>query len=258
MQDKNRLICEDQLQPVFELRWFRQTDKDLDYQRQCERVGYQVKFIPLPPGLESLAQRYQIRAFKKKESPQLAGFFAYCPHCQTGITIQLYKHNLSSQEDILEILMSMDCHGDARVWEIQDFRFALPGKKDSLWQLERYSFAPALTHLQFTRGPLGLHICRIAASEERLAEQGIDEILEVLCDRKGLQVEEGEGGLRGWHAPSIFQQITLRSQRKKPFIESRIRHLPEKNRILVCMLESKKPIEVSLVQQIWQSYDIVL
>ena len=152
--------------------------------------------------------------------------------------------------------LSCQCAQDEpELWALQDFQLQLP----SDYSLIDYSFVPGLTRISFRAPHCILHTCKLGPADARLANQPLEEILRSLADIPDLPVQFGDDGkfCRGYRAPAIGRQLTLRFKRKKPFVQAEIHHDTANNRLLAIVLESLRPIPVETSQSICNNYEII-
>lgn len=257
VQNQCHLICERNLQPLFELRWQADCKKQPDYKKECEKIGCTLRIDRIPNGLEPLRKDYQITPYGIKGDKKTAGFFAYSSKCSTLIQVTLNSNKAEEYKLIFSSLSTLQCHRKEQTrtpLSIQDFSLMLPEGKNCM---QSYKFLPGLSRIHITSDHHQLHICRLASAEDRLKNQSAEELLKTLCGAEDMVTEGGEGLYYGHRTPSIPQQIVFRMKRKRPFIKAAILHIKEKNRLLILFIESKKPIEQNYFDNIWSSYDLL-
>lgn len=257
VQAHHHLICENDLQPLFEIRWQADCKIEPNYNKECERLGCIIKTDRIPDELLSLEPNHKITAYGIKGQKRLAGLFCYCSVCSTLIHINISCKKAADFKEIFKTISSLQCHLDNEqdaLLSIQDFTLQLPESKTSM---QSYKFQPGLSRIHLNSGDNSVHICRLASANKRLQNQSLQELLQTLCGIDDLLIEGNEELYYTHRSPSIMQQIVLRMKRKKPFVRAAIRHIKDKDRLLTLLMESKKPIDQQHFDNIWNSYDIL-
>ncbi len=257
VQAPHHLICERNLQPLFEIRWQPDCKVEPDYNKECARFGCTLRVDNISEELATLKTSYKLTPYGVKGQKKLAGLFCYCSVCSTLIHIHIGCKKSDFLKDILQCISSLQCHTadeQGGLLSIQDFSLDLPDPKASM---QSYKFQAGLSRIHLTSGDNNIHICRLASAEKRLQSQSLQKLLQTLCGIEDLLIE-GDGELYyTQRTPSIWQQIVLRMKRKKPFVKAAIRHIKNKDRLLTLLMESKKPIDQQEFDHIWNSYDIL-
>ena len=261
VQQNNHLICEENLHPLFEIRWQRNQQGEIKYKDACAHLGYQI----CPPAivknahyLQPLSTRFKVTAYAKDGETKIAGIFCYCEQCHTLLHIHIPDTRVQAGR-IFHHLKSLRCHVESDVstlWSLQDFTLSMPPQLGA-WQLENFSFASGLSRIQLRQESLQLHICRLARAEQRLHNSSLPEVLQTLAGTTELSVTGTETECFAHRTPSIPRQILLRLQRNKSFITSGVRYIEKRDRILALVAESNKPIPHALFNTIWQNYDLL-
>jgi hypothetical protein len=217
--------------------------------------------VPLPPSLQSLDRNYQTVGLSWLPDGQLSGLIAVCPVCGILVFCRFFPHKSITADELVGRLDTIQCHATDATnatltsWNIQDLALRLPAP----FRLIDYTFAAGLTRLSFCNEPLHLQTCRLAQAAERLTLNNLEDILRTLHGRKDTHCHTTSDGLacECWCSPSITRQAIIRLGRKKPFLWSRIWHLPDKDRLLAIILESTRPIPADTSCLICEHYEIV-
>ena len=261
VQQNNHLICEENLHPLFEIRWQRNQRGEIKYKDACDHLGYQLcppSIVKKKQYIQQLSTHFKVTAYSKDGNTEIAGLFCYCEQCHTLLHIHIPDAKVEP-ERIFHHLRSLRCHSendDSTLWSLQDFRLSLEPQL-GIWQLKNFSFAAGLSRIQLGQDALQLHICRLARAEQRLHHSSLPELLQTLAGTAELSFTGAEDECFAQRTPSIPRQILLRLQRNKSFISSGVRYIKGRDRILALVAESNKPISPTLFNTIWQNYDLL-
>lgn len=257
----NHLIFENDFEPVLQIKWKNVgpvteqnwSKKSNEWWQLLELTS---KEEPLPQPLHPLKDNFSyVRYFRGKEEMESGGI-CYCGRCQTLIVFQLLSTADNVRDKAAQLLCSLTCHGsDTTLWKIQDFSFTPPGNL----HLIDYSFKAGLSRLSFTSTHYFLQICRLAQAKERLASESLETILLTLAGTLELTPETSEDSLtcRASRSPGIAKQVLLRLRKEKPFLEARLWHVPEHNRLLATLVSSKRPITDSDILNCYEHFEII-
>lgn len=255
------LIFEDDFKPVFQLRWKNigalspaqwHEKSDLWWQQ----LGVTSGAVKLPTALEPLLGKFtNIRYFSGKQ-PGANGGICYCGHCQTLLIFQHLGAENSIRQKTAKVLSTVFCHGfNHKLWQIQDFTFTAPPQ----YNLTDYTFKAGLTRLSFSADNFRLQLCRLAQAAGRLNAQSLEDILFTLTDTRELQLElsSDKKTCRGTRCPSLTKQILFRLKKETPFIDSRLWLVEEHDRLLACVVSSRRPLPTSVLSSCYESFKIV-
>jgi len=258
----NHLIFEEDFSPTLEIRWQKnQKKKGSQSQSIFKRIKKTVTALhemDLPLEWSFLKVRYDVTCYGKLDHRHFNTGVCVCKQCQSLLLFQLSSQNKKLEPLLINCMKSLSCQcasNEPEFWALQDFQLQLP----SGYSLIDYSFAPGLTRISFRSPHCILHTCKLGPADTRLANQPLEEILRGLADIPDLPVQHSENGklCKGYRAPAIGRQLTLRFKRKKPFIRAEIRHIMTSNRLLAIVLESVRPIPVETSQSICNNYEII-
>ena len=257
----NHLIFEDDFKPVFQLRWKNigalspaqwQKKSDLWWQQLDNASGA----AKLPKELEPLTDTFTNIRYYSGKQPGANGGLLYCDNCQTLLIFQHLDTEDSTRQKTAKVLSTVSCHGCSdNLWRIQDFAFTAPPE----YSLTDYTFKAGLTRLSFSGDNCKLQICRLAQAESRLSAQSLLNILYTLADTRELQLEysSDQTVCRGTRSPSITKQILFRLKRETPFIDSRLWLVKDHDRLLACVLSSKRPLPANALSSCYESFKII-
>ena len=258
----NHLIFEEDFAPVLEIRWQkvrkRRGNQSLSILKRIKKTVTALHELTLPSEWSFLKDRYDVTCYGESDHLPFNTGVCICKQCQSLLLFQLSNRKKRTEPPLIKCMKSLSCQcapDETNFWALQDFQLQLP----SGYSLIDYSFAPGLTRISF-RGPhCILHTCKLGPADARLAIQPLDEILRSLADVPDLPVQFGDDGkfCKGYRAPAIGRQLTLRFKRKKPFIRAEISHIITSNRLLAIVLESLRPIPVETSQSICSNYEII-
>lgn len=260
--EDNHLIFEEDFSPVLEIRWQkvrkRRGRQSPSIFRRIKKTVTALHELTLPSEWSFLEDRYNVTCYGELGHLSFNTGVCICKQCQSLLLFQLSNQKKGNESLLVNCMKSLSCQctpDEPEFWAFQDFQLQLP----SGYSLIDYSIAPGLTRISF-RGPhCILHTCKLGPADARLANQPIEEILRSLADIPDLQVHFGDDGkiCKGYRAPAIGRQLTLRFKRKKPFVRAEIRHNITSNRLLAIVLESLRPIPVETSQSICNNYEII-
>ncbi len=258
---KSHLLFENDFQPVLELRWNSQkTPSKSDklskiIQKLQKELDLPITETSTPMYDKNLPKEFSKTWLTWHADKTISGVILQCHHCGTTLLIRFYHPDNTSQKEIISTLSGIICHRDTipfTTWAIQDFQIEIP----SSYQLENFNLAAGYTNLSFYHDGSTLHICRIAAAQERLLRKPIEEILTTLLTLDQPNFKVGEEAIEYTRNPSIFRQILMRLKRKKPFCWAKLWHYSECDRLLGVIIESIRPVDVEKILKISHSYVI--
>jgi len=256
------LIFEEDFSPLLEIRWQKMAKKR---NRRAKAIFKRIRQADetlqertIPPEFSFLEANFHVTCYGRLENLLFDTCVCICRHCQTILLLKLSNEKKSIVSVLVDSLKSVSCPcktAEQNFWSIQDFQFLLP----SDYSLTDYSLAAGLTRISFHSARTVLHTCKLAPADSRLNDQPLEQILRSLVDIPDLQVQLSDERqvCEGHRAPTIGKQITLRLQRKKPFIWSRIRHDTKNNRLLAVVIESIQPISPETGPFISNHYEII-
>ncbi len=261
---KNHLLFESDFQPVFELRWDSSSTQTTEKRiakivmKLQKELELPIAEVPFPSewqdGLDGYAQTW----LSWRVDKQVTGAVLLCKKCGTLLLLRFFHSGNAQKSSPVEMLTTFHCHNDKghdTPWSIQDFKLLLPDP----FKLLHYNIAAGFTRLSFSSPGAILHVCRIAPARERLKGQELQNILKTLLDTPDLEenVEILPNTVEYHSSPSIFSQIIVRLRRQKPFCWARIWHCEESDRLLAVIMESIRPINISTVHAICETYEIL-
>jgi len=259
---QNHLIFEKDFAPLLEIRWQkakkRNNPKSKAILKRIKKADSALHQKKLPVEWSFIKDNYHVTCYGRLHGlPFDTGVFV-CKHCQTILLLKLSNQSENSAQLLKNCLKTISCHqadNEPELWSLQDFQLWLP----SSYSLIDYSLAAGLSRISFNHKKIILHTCKLAPADTRLTSQPLEEILTSLTDIPNLQVQIScEGKIcDGWRTPTIPRQVALRFQRKKPFVQAKIRHDISNNRLLAVVLESIRPIPSETSQTISDNYEIV-
>ena len=261
------LILEDEAGPVMEVKWG-PVKGTFSHRTHLKRLGalqsrrnkISVAEWILPPPWEAVLTDFEAGGFLW-QSPAASGRGAilFCAVCRTATLIQFFGDSSVKRERVfLAVLRSFRDHSkDGWLpWSIFDIRATLP----QALQLERFRFEAGKFELAFTAGRNHIFLHRWAPAAALLAGRDLisfaGTIPEFAAGRprpltvNNCKVVEWEvmPGNNWWQKLGRFK-IT------SSFFFFRLWYLEEQNRILGIRAESKYPVDIQLVRQIYEHYE---
>jgi len=259
---QNHLIFEKDFTPLLEIRWQKTGKKNnpnsKSILRRIQKADGKLHKKKLPSEWSFLGDNYHVTCYGKLENLPFDTGVSVCKHCQTILLFKLSNQTKESAQLLKNCLKTISCHtaaGEPVLWSLQDFQLRLPQR----YTLIDYSLVAGLSRISFSHQKIVLHTCKLAPADTRLTSQPLEEILRSLTGIPDLQVKiRNEGKIcDGWRTPTIARQVAIRFQRKKPFVQAKIRHDISSNRLLAVVLESIRPIPPETGQIISDNYEIV-
>ena len=259
---RNHLIFEKDFTPLMEVRWQKAVKKNNPNSKailkRIQKADGTLHKKKLPPGWSFLEDNYHVTCYGRLQHLPFDTGVSVCKHCQTILLFKLSNQTEESAQLLKNCLRTISCHkaeGERELWALQDFQLWLPQR----YSLIDYSLVAGLSRISFSHKRIILHTCKLAPADSRLTSQPLEEILRSLTDIPNLQVQISDESkiCDGWRTPTIGRQIALRFQRKKPFVQAKIRHDISSNRLLAVVLESIRPIPPQTSQIISDNYEIV-
>lgn len=189
------------------------------------------------------------------------GAVLFCPVCRTGTLIQFLRDSSVERENILmAVLKSYQDHGKkGRVfWSIFDIRVTLP----STLHLLRFRFDIGKFELVFSTKRQTIHLHRWAPAAALLGGRDLISFTKTIPEfAEGhphtltfgdcKAIEWSKVPSRGW-----WQKMS-RFNVKPSFFWFRLWHLEKRNRILSVRSESKRPLDMELLNQICADYESI-
>ncbi len=256
---RNHILFESDFQPVLELRWDSSSNQTTEkriakiVKKLQKELELPIAEVPFPSAWKDGLEGYEQTWLSWRDDKLVTGAVLLCEKCGTLLLLRFFHTDNSP----LEMLTTLHCHvdkGNVTPWSIQDFKLSLPKP----FSLLHYNLAAGFTRLSFSAPRAILHVCRIAPARERLKRQKLQNILKTLLGVPDL--DENADILRHtveyYRSPSIFSQIIIRLRRQKPFCWARIWHCEDSDRLLAVIMESIRPIDVSTVHAICETYEI--
>ncbi len=259
---QNHLIFEKDFTPLLEIRWQKAVKKNASRSKailkRIQKADNTLHKKKLPPEWSFLKDNYNVTCYGRLQNLPFETGVCVCKHCQTILLFKLTNQTKESAQLLKNCLKTISCHrvaDEMELWSLQDFQLWLPPD----YSLIDYSLVPGLTRISFSHKKIILHTCKLAPADTRLASQPLGEILRSLTGIPSLQVQTSSEDkvCDGWRTPTIPKQISLRFQRKKPFVQAKIRHDIASNRLLAVVLESIRPIPSETSQTISDNYEII-
>ncbi len=261
---EHHLLFEIDFQPILEIRWDSSSKnrKNLKIEKIIQRMekefGRQVATVQLPNAILNNHVKYETTWLSWQDDHRLSGAILRCRSCNTLFLIRFLSNHTTQRDTAFSVISSLDCHasnGNGSVWSIQDLRIIIP--KSHL--LQNYNLAPGLTRLTFSSPGNLLHICRIAPARERLKKQKLTVILKTLLNKQIIEnyTVKKEHTIEIQHHPTIFSQIIIRLRRQKPFCWARLWHNVERDRLQGVIMESIRPIDTEILQEVCENYAIL-
>ena len=155
-----------------------------------------------------------------------------------------------------DVLSTLTCHDEPNtLWQVQDFALTTP----ATYTLTDYTFKAGLTRLSFEIDNCNLQVCRLAQASHRLQSQSLEELLFSLTGTRQLDtgISPDQKECIGTRSPSVTKQILFRLKKEKPFIEAKIKLVPENDRILACVAASTRPISLDDVYSCYETFKII-
>jgi hypothetical protein len=261
------LILEDEAGPVLEVKWapvkgsfsHRAHLKRL-YASQPRNIkaGIAEWFLP-PPWQKALAD-YEARGFLwQTENSGARGAILFCPVCRVATLIQFLGESTADHErEILAILGSFRDHrGDGMTsWQVFDLLLKLP----AALKLSHFRFNPGKYELSFSDGRQSVRLFRWAPAAAILGGGDLMWFCGTVPDfsvgRPKLLTVDGYAAVEGSAAPAgAWRNAISRLKIKPSFFWFRLWHLQDKNRLLGLRAESKRSLDVELLQQICKDYE---
>lgn len=247
VQGLEHLVFEQDLQPLFELRWYAVKSKP-NFQKECAKNGLNIKEIKAPAIFADL--KHDLFCYRQKNDCNLSGCFIYLKKHNYIVHCHLTTTNPKRQLIILKNLLSLKLKNND-TWTIQNFAFNINNK----WHLDNYSFLPGLTRLQFSYKKTKIHLCRLTEAKKRLTNSSEEDLLRELAGSPKMGIYNNDHKeFYGYSTPNIFKQLVIRLKRKMPFIEAQLK--TDNNIIQALVIESISPINTEESKKIWQSYVI--
>ena len=264
--DPRHLILEDEAQPVMEVKWglvkgnfsHKAHLKRLAASQSRKLKGRIAEWF-LPPPWEKALAGYAASGFLwQAETASGRGAILYCQACRTATLIQFFgESSVKYEKVLLTVLRSFQDHRqDGRIlWSIFDIKAKLP---DSL-RLLRYRFETGKYELVFTDGMQNIHLQRWAPAAAILGGRDL-----VWFSRTIPEFAAGQGPLSSDETKAVewsitpagrWRRIIGRLKVKPSYFWFRLWHLENKNRILSVRAESKRPLDLRLLNQICAGYD---
>ena len=257
----HHLIFEEDFNPVFQIRWkkigalnpLKWKEKSDQWWQQ---LGVTSQEIQLPLGLTNLTDKFAQTRYYRGKQPMASGGLCYCSHCQTLFFFQQLNSKSGMWKKTSEVLSTLTCHGVPNtLWQIQDFSLTTP----TTYTLTDYTFKTGLTRLSFEGGNYNMQICRLAQASHRLNSQSLENLLFTLVGTRQLKLQLSPDQLEctGTRSPSVTKQILFRMKKEKPFVETKIWEVPERDRILACVASSTRPISPDEVCLCYETLKII-
>ena len=263
----HHLILEDETGPVMEIKWgaVKGTFSHRAHLKrlaalQSRRNQITVAEWILPPPWERALADFEAGGFLW-QSPAASGRGAilFCTVCRTATLIQFFGDSTVDREKIfLKILRSLRDHSQDGwlAWSIFDIRATLP----QALQLHRFRFEAGKFELAFTAGWGHIYLHRWAPAAALLAGGDLKAFA-------GSVPEFARGTPRPatlnncqavqWEvrAANSWRRILERLRRKPSFFFYCLWYLEKQNRILGVRAESRGPVDMQLVRQIYEHYE---
>ena len=265
--DPRHLVLEDDAQPVMEVKWgsvkgnfsHKAHLKRLAASQSRKLKGRIAEWF-LPPPWEKALAGYAASGFLwQAESASGRGAILFCQACRTATLIQFFgESSVKYEKVLLTVLRSFQDHRqDGRIlWSIFDIKAKLP---DSL-RLVRHRFETGKYELVFTDGMQNIHLQRWAPAAAILGGRDL-----VWFSRTIPEFAVGQGPLSSADETNVvewsispadrWRRMIGRLKVKPSFFWFRLWHLENKNRILSVRAESKRPLDLRLLNQICAGYD---
>ncbi len=259
---RNHLIFEKDFTPLLEIRWQKAVKKNIPKSKsilkRIQKADGTLHKKKIPSEWSFLEDNYHVTCYGRLQYLPFDTGVSVCKHCQTILLFKLSNQTKESAQLLKNCLKTISCHkaeGEPELWSLQDFQLWLPQH----YSLIDYSLVAGLSRISFSHKKIILHTCKLAPADTRLSNQPLEEILRSLTDIPDLQIKISSDGwiCDGWRTPTIARQVAIRFQRKKPFVQAKIRHDVSRNRLLAVVLESIKPIPPQTSQVISDNYEIV-
>lgn len=252
------LIFEKDFHPQLQLRWEKAVRSTAiatpdTLTAFVDRLG---KVMAEPPAPWSqLQQTFSHVTCYQRANGTVGGGACICPHCSTVITFQLLADDPAAVNLAVDCFKSLSCHpGQDNLWRVQDLSLITPPS----FVLTDYTFGAGLTRLSFSNRDLLLHTCRIAAADDRLSNQTLQDILLTLANVEELDIFLSDDSVcQGYRQPSIPRQILFRMRREQPFVWAKIWHDSNRNRLLAVVFLANRPIPEETAAMICEHYEIV-
>lgn len=260
------LILENEIGPVMEVKWgavkgafSHRTHLKRLASLQSRRNQISVAEWILPPPWEAALADFEAGGFLW-QSPAASGRGAilFCPVCRTATLIQFFGDSSVKREKVfLSVLKSFCDHSrDGWLpWSLFDIRATLP---QSL-QLEKFRFEAGKFELVFTAGRQHIYLHRWAPAEALLAGRDLISFAGSIPEfARGvplpITVDNCEATEWEIKPGNHWLQKLGRFKITSSFFFFRLWYLEEQNRILGVRAESKHPIDLELVRQIYEHY----
>jgi hypothetical protein len=256
------LIFEKDFQPLAEIRW---EDGSKYHERNFSTVLKKFKRQSGTRIYNGKPQKqwlpfgniFKTLCYTSTDDQTIDGGVWFCLKSKTLILFQLFPAKSEKKTAVLSCLstLSFQDRKQETMWRIQDFSLVTP----PLYALSNYTFAPGLTRLSFTVPNVEVQICRLAPADSRLNTQSLNQILQTLTglSKVPAKIVEENDTCKAHRNPAIWQQILLRLRREKPFVDARLWHDRNCNRLLAVVLSSRRPIPADLVETLCQHYEII-
>lgn len=260
VEDSQHLIFEEEFQAVFEIKWKTAAAQETNrlvkssVQQWQKLAAQSLKECSLDEKSRKLFSEFTVSAYSSKDArPKI--IFLYCSKRKLFLMLQFFP--LDGKNHPIRFIASIECGKDEiyeSLWSIQDFRLRIP----CTYTFSGHTMKAGLTTLHFHKRKKALHICRLAPAAMRLKKNTLSEILHSLLS---LNRDTTAGTVSGnevtyERSPTIFQQILLRLQRKKPFLLASLRHDVENDRLLGVIAEDIHPIDQIEFNKIRDRYEI--
>jgi hypothetical protein len=260
------LILEDEAGPVMEVKWgavkgrfSHRTHLKRIASLQSRRNKISVAEWILPPPWETALSDFEAGGFLW-QSPAASGRGAilFCSGCRTATLIQFFGDSSVKREKVfLTVLKSFRDHSrDGWLpWFIFDIRARLP---QSL-RLEKFRFEAGKFELGFTAGRQHIYLHRWAPAAALLEGRNLIAFAGLIPEfARGVPlpttVDNCEAAEWEIKPGNHWLQRLGRFKIPSSFFFFRLWHLEEQNRILGVRAESKHPIDLQLVRQIYEHY----
>lgn len=261
------LIIDDQSGPAMELKWgpvkgtfSHKTHLKRIAALQSRRNRVRVAKWLLPPHWQKALADFENSGFLwQGQTSSGRGAILYCPVCRIAALVQFFRGSSAEREKtLLAVLRSYRDHSQADriLWSIYDIRVTLPKKLSLL----RFRFEAGKYELVFSTGKQTIHLHRWAPAAALLGGRDLSEfaktIPEFAKDHPNT-LNIGDRNMVEWSiAPNSGWQQKISSLKITPsYFWYRLWYLEEQNRILGVRAESKRNLDLQLLNKICADYE---
>ena len=264
--DTRHLLFDNHAGPAMEIKWG-PVKGHFSHRSHLKKLIAQQKHHPdknleewhLPPTWESALSNFIAKGFSWQSGAENGrGAILFCPSCKTAVMFQVFNiADHMTDEAILETLKSLQDHrnDDQTAWTVFDIHALLP----RTFQLNDYQFKPGNYKLAFTDGFQTVKLFRWAPASAFLSQTDLSQFAANALEfnRENLVTTSFlEHPAVEWRSNIISGRYNwlYRFKPKPAFHWVRVWHVAEKNRILGIRLDSKKPIDATMMTSICANY----